>query len=1430
VEIDRQADGTTLDDLAAALTRVLAEVRLAVEDWRAMRQACLDAIDDLAPGKSDDLDELAHFLRWLEANHFTFLGHRRYRYLEDPHQPGGLRYEIVPGSALGILRRDETRLFDEGVGGGEAMGRFARGPGKLMIVKTDRRALVHRSGVMDCVIVKTHDTDGRVTGEHRFAGLFTSTVYHAMASEVPLLRRRVAKVLQRAGLDPNSHDGKALEAILDAYPRDELFQIEDEALYAHALGILQLQERRRVALFARRDPVGRFAACLVFAPRERFDSQLSERFAAILQQAWDGEVLSTSGAGNTETALAHVLYILRLRSPDAATPDLAAVEHALADAATSWNDRLRDALQAKLGEAEGRAAARRWRGWFPPTYRELHDAPVAIADIGVLQQVLDGRPFGVHLMRGAGQPPHRFNLRLLHPGEVVALSDILPPAENLGLRVLSEVPFQLDAGEGSSVALQVMTVETQDGAAVDLEEAAPRLIEAIDRLWSGALESDGLNRLVLRAGLAWRQVALLRAYTKYLRQAGIPFSQDYMERALVAYPAIARHLVDLFAARFDPTRTNGGTVIESGLAAELEKVGTLDEDRILRRFLNAVECTLRTNYWLEKDWISFKLDSRRIDDLPAPRPLVEIFVYSPRMEGIHLRGGRVARGGIRWSDRREDFRTEILGLMKTQVVKNAVIVPTGSKGGFYVKRPPAGGTREQVQAEGIACYQTLIRGMLDITDNYVDGRIVPPRDVVRLDGDDPYLVVAADKGTATFSDIANALSRDYGFWLDDAFASGGSVGYDHKKMGITARGAWESIKRHFRELGTDIQSTPFTVTGVGDMSGDVFGNGMLLSRQIRLVAAFDHRHIFVDPMPDAAGSWAERRRLFELPRSSWMDYDRALISEGGGVWPRDAKSIALSLQARAVLGLDAANATPADLMRAILKASVDLLYFGGIGTYVKATAETNAEAGDRANDALRIDAAEIRARVVGEGANLGFTQRGRVEAALAGRRINTDALDNSAGVDTSDHEVNIKIAIGRTPDREAVLYGMTDEVAELVLRHNYQQSQAITVAEAQAAEEHDRLERFMRALEHQGRLDRAVEFLPSTAAMRARGGNRQFLTRPELSVLLAYAKIDLADEILQSDLPDDPLLEGELLRYFPTTLQRRFEAPLRGHRLRREIATLQVVNSLVNRCGPTFVRNVAQRTGASAAAIARAFAVARDAWKLRELWNAIEALDPMLKAEAQTRMLVATQRFLAQSVQWILRRLPQPLDTMAASEQLGAAVAALGELPEALIGTAENAALGERAAIFVAAGAPADLARRAATLQTLAAAGDLMQAARGNGRSIEEAARLYFRLGERLSLAALGAGARTLPREGLWPSQAALSMLDELAALQADLLSSVLRAAPGVRDADEALAQWSGQRKLALDRIDRLKEELAAAGQMDLAMLSVATAELRSLV
>ncbi len=1036
IEIDRQADPLLLDELAAALTRVLAEVRLAVEDWRAMRRACLDAIVDLAPSRSPGLAEYDDFLRWLEANHFTFLGHRRYRYVDDPAQPGGLRYEMIPGSALGILRRDEVRLFEAGLGGGEAMARFARGPHNILIVKTDRPSLVHRIGPMDCVIVKTYDADGRVTGERRLVGLFTSAAYHALVEDVPLLRGRVDGILRRSGLDAHSHDGKALLAILEAYPRDELFQIEEDTLYDHAMGILQLQERRRVALFARRDAVGRFATCLVFAPRERFDAALSDRFAAILEQAWHGKVTSVASSISSDSALAQSLYTLKLEANDTPTPDFAELEQALAEAATSWSDRFRTALQANLGEVEGRAAARDWRDWFPPVYRDSFDAAQAMADLDLVKAA-PGRP----AVRRASRARPRLASAPLHLAPV-------PSARTDRARRHPAAGGTSRPPGAERSAVPAAAARQRGDRPAGAERRDHGQVGGRSRRRGPALRRDD------------RQIVGGRARKRRAQPAGaggracLARSRD--PARLRQVPAAGRHrlqpgLHGARAQRLSGDRPADGGPLHGalrsrpgrGLVGQAQGKDRRDRSPARCRARNRLdarrgpypaallECAAmhlahqllanrhsqKAGGGAPKDWISFKIDSRIIDELPAPRPLVEIFVYSPRTEGIHLRGGRVARGGIRWSDRREDFRTEILGLMKTQMVKNAVIVPVGSKGGFYVKQPPinaqgGGATREQVQAEGIACYQTLIRGLLDITDNYAENGIRPPADVVRHDGDDPYLVVAADKGTATFSDIANALAQEYGFWLDDAFASGGSAGYDHKKMGITARGAWESVKRHFRELGHDIQTTPFTVTGVGDMSGDVFGNGMLLSRHIKLVAAFDHRHIFIDPMPNPATSWAERQRLFDLPRSSWMDYDKSLLSAGGGIYDRAAKSIALSAEAQQVLGIEAPSMTPVDLMRAILTAPVDLLYFGGIGTYVKASSESQADAGDRASDAIRVDANQLRAQVVGEGANLGFTQRGRVEAALGGRKINTDALDNSAGVDTSDHEVNIKIATG----------------------------------------------------------------------------------------------------------------------------------------------------------------------------------------------------------------------------------------------------------------------------------------------------------------------------------------------------------------------------------------------------------------------------------
>jgi len=1454
IEIDHTAEP---EALAEGLRLAFSEVRLAVDDWRAMRAAALEAARELstASGRSDGepqaLEETASFLRWAEDNHFTFLGHRRYRYEADSTRA------LIDGTGLGILRDRAVRMFDPHPAGGAAMAAFAQSTAPVLLLKSDRLSHVHRAGAMDVIVVKSYGEDGKVTGERRFCGLFTSSAYHASPRDIPLLRRKVARVVARAGFDPASHDGKALLNILEVHPRDEMFQSDDDTLYSIATGVLQLQERQRVALFTRRDAAARFLSCLVYAPRDRYDSDLRRRFMATLERAYDGAVTSYSVAMGDESVLARVLFTVRPRHPEAPQPDDETVERQLADVARTWADRLRDSLTERYGEIEARKLARRFGGAFPVAYREAFDGASGARDLVHVSAALSEKPLGIELYRRTEQQKGALGLKLFNAGAPIPLSDVLPILENMDLRVLTETPYRIavPGEDGGEVSLHDFGLEVAEGRTVDPAEASEHFETALGEIWTGAMESDGMNRLVLRAGLDARDVTVLRAYTRFLRQAGIAFSQDYMERALAAHPDIAGDLVGLFHARLDPDlgeadapkRIKAVDAVRDSIHAALEGVTSLDEDRILRRLLSAVNATLRTNFWRAADdggpkpFLSLKIDSRALDELPAPRPLVEIFVYSPRVEGVHLRGGRVARGGIRWSDRREDFRTEILGLMKAQMVKNAVIVPVGSKGGFYCKRQVAGGTREQIQAEGVECYKTLIRGLLDVTDNLdADGAVEPPPDVVRHDGDDPYLVVAADKGTATFSDIANGVSAEYDFWLGDAFASGGSAGYDHKKMGITARGAWENVKRHFRELGTDIQETDFTAVGVGDMSGDVFGNGMLRSRHTRLLAAFDHRHIFIDPAPDSQRSFVERQRLFDLPRSSWADYDKALLSAGGFIVERSAKSVAMTEQARAALGVSAERMTPVELMRAILKAPVDLLFFGGIGNYVKATTESHADAGDRASDALRIDGAELRAKVVGEGANLGVTQRGRIEAAQHGVKLNTDALDNSAGVDTSDHEVNIKIALGdavrrgalSVEERDRVLASMTDDVAALVLRHNYQQSQAITVAAAQAGAMHERHGRMMRALERNGRLDRAVEYLPDNDAMKRRATAGQPLSRPELCVLLAYGKLAANDEILDSDLPDDPLLEAELLRYFPPAMQQHYGDAIRRHRLRREIIALQVVNSMVNRVGGTFVHDIRERTGAGGADIARCFSIVRDSFALRDIWGEIEALDPRLVAEAQTAMLIATQRLTERGTVWCLRNLARPVDMTAAVTRWRTAVAALNADLQGLLPEGESQQLMARAETFTRLGAPETLALKVARLDTLASTGDLANLADGAGVPVADVARVYFALAARLGLDWLRGAAERLPRDNHWTIMASAALIDDLAAAQRTLTASALQAAAsagGPLDATALLDAWAAARREPLDRAARLVADLKAQANVDVAMLTVAAQEMRSL-
>jgi glutamate dehydrogenase len=1455
VAFDEQTDSAVLGDVERSLAGVLADVRAAVNDWRPMLAKAWEAVGEVArsPAASaqDEIAEAQTFLEWLIKDKFTFLGYREYRFeasgsgVASSGAGEGTALRLVGGSGLGILR-DETVSVLQGLRNFEQLPpvvqAFLRQPRPFMVTKSNRRSTVHKSVPMDVILVKMFDDAGRVTGERLFVGLFTSVAIAARAEETPYLRRKVRQVLERAGFDARSHDGKALLHILENLPRHELYQIDDDELLEMAQGVLHLQERQRTALFVRRDPFQRFVSCLVYVGRDRYDTGARRRFQDILERAFGGSETSFN-VQLGDDPLARVHFVIQTENAGGRDVDVAAVEAELIEASRSWTDRLRGVLVARHGEAKGLTLLRRYADAFPAAYREEVPAEQVPDDLAMMQSAAAmGRLRGVlHRTVWGGVAYRVFN-----PGGPIRLSKILPVLASFGLPVAQEEgPFELQPGDGITVMLQDF-VSTADPPPADRMEAlAPLFEQAFVAVWEGAAGDDRLNRLVLAAGLDWRQITVLRAYARYLRQIRFASSQEFIADTLVAHAGFARDLIALFEAQFDPDRMPSAETaaeIEARLETTLGGVQSLEEDRVLRRLLNLVQSTLRTNHFqidadgTNKTYLSLKIDSRRVEGLPKPRPLVEIFVYNQQVEAIHLRGGRIARGGIRWSDRREDFRTEILGLMRTQMVKNSVIVPVGSKGGFVVKRPPpAMAGREAFLNEGIACYRTMMRGLLDVTDTLsADGTVVWPPRVIRRDGDDPYLVVAADKGTATFSDIANAISRDYGFWLDDAFASGGSAGYDHKKMGITARGAWESVKRHFREIGIDTQSQDFTVAGVGDMSGDVFGNGMLLSRHIKLVAAFDHRHIVLDPDPDPEISWTERKRLFDLPRSSWADYDATLLSPGGQIIDRSAKVVRLSPEVRERLGIETEELTPAELMRSILTAPVDLLWFGGIGTYVRASAETDADAGDKANDAIRITAADICAAVVGEGANLGMTQRARIEAGRRGVRLNTDFIDNSAGVDTSDHEVNIKILMGDVlatgsmtiAERDVLLASMTDEVAELVLRDNYLQTQALTVEDALGVAALESQARLMRELGAAGRLDRTVETLPTDAEIATRQQAGHGLTRPELAVILAYAKMWLFDELLASDLPDDPQMDVDLVGYFPRPLQTRFHVQIGRHRLRREIVATSVANGLVNRLGPTFVPDTMEKSGMGPGDVARAFIVARDAFALPGLWAQIENLDNLVPAAVQARMLIATRALLERAVAWLLGG--GRIDIARSRAAYSTGVSALATELDAILSAEDARAAEQRAGILEREGVPKDLASHVSRLPLLAAALDVTRISQSSGRTPATVASVYFALGHRFGIEWLRDQALAVKAGNHWQQQALAAIVDDLFALQSQLTVSVLMDGQG-DDPVQAVTAFAASRPGPITRTERLLSELRSTPVLDIAMLAIANRQLRGL-
>ncbi|MGW1767084.1 NAD-glutamate dehydrogenase [Streptomyces sp. NPDC002073] len=1465
VEIDRETDKADLKQITVDLLRVLSDVREAVEDWEKMRDAALRIAEGLAdePTAPDlrefELEEARELLRWLADDHFTFLGFREYNLVD------GDALTAVPGTGLGILRSDPHHSGKED--GHPVSPSFNRLPADarakarehklLVLTKANSRSTVHRPSYLDYVGVKKFDAEGNVVGERRFLGLFSSAAYTESVRRVPVIRRKVVEVLEGAGFAPSSHDGRDLLQILETYPRDELFQTPVDQLRSIVTSVLYLQERRRLRLYLRQDEYGRYYSALVYLPRDRYTTGVRLRIIDILKEELGGTSVDFT-AWNTESILSRLHFVVRVAQgtelPDLTDADVERIENRLVDAARSWADGFQEALVAELGEERAAELLRQYGGAFSEGYKSDHSPRAAVADLVHLERLkASDRDFALSLYEPVNAGPGERRFKIYRQGEQVSLSAVLPVLHRLGVEVTDERPYELRCADRAHAWIYDFGLRMPAGTGNgDLgDDARERFQDAFAAVWKGEAENDNFNSLVLGAGLTWRQAVVLRAYAKYLRQAGATFSQDYMEDTLRNNVHTTRLLVSLFEARMSPERQHAGSELIDAMLEELDgaldQVASLDEDRILRSFLTVIKATLRTNFF-QKDtageahsYVSMKFDPQAIPDLPAPRPAFEIWVYSPRVEGVHLRFGKVARGGLRWSDRREDFRTEILGLVKAQMVKNTVIVPVGAKGGFVAKNlPDPSVDRDAWLAEGIASYKIFISALLDITDNMVAGEVVPPKDVVRHDEDDTYLVVAADKGTATFSDIANGVAESYGFWLGDAFASGGSAGYDHKGMGITARGAWESVKRHFRELGHDTQTQDFTVVGVGDMSGDVFGNGMLLSEHIRLVAAFDHRHIFIDPNPDAAVSYAERRRLFELPRSSWADYNTELLSAGGGIHPRTAKAIPVNAQIREALGIEPgiAKMTPAELMQAILKASVDLVWNGGIGTYVKASTESHADVGDKANDAIRVDGADLRAKVVGEGGNLGLTQLGRIEFAHHGGKVNTDAIDNSAGVDTSDHEVNIKILLNAVvadgdltlKQRNKLLADMTDTVGRLVLRNNYAQNVALANGAAQSASLLHAQQRFMRRLGRDGLLDRSLEFLPNDRQIRELLNNGKGLTQPELAVLFAYTKITTADELIATGLPDDPYLRRLLHAYFPQALQDKFAEQIDTHALRREIITTLLVNDTVNTGGSTLLHRLREETGASLEEIVRAQLAAREIFGLAEVWDAVESLDNEVAADVQTRIRLHSRRLVERGTRWLLNNRPQPLQITETIGFFSERVALVwAELPK-LVRGADLEWYQEVLDELTGEGVPDELAAKVAGFSSAFPTLDIVAIADRTGKDALDVAEVYYDLADRLNITQLMDRIIELPRSDRWQSMARASIREDLFAAHAGLTSDVLAVGNGTSTPEQRFKAWEEKNAAIIGRARTTLEEIQGSDDFDLANLSVAMRTMRTLL
>ncbi len=1446
---------TTLSpkQLTAKMEHVLDHVAAAVADWRVMRDrvpALAEEYKRTLPGvAAEDLAEMRDLLNWLASNHFVFLGMANF-------VAKGEKLALDKSSALGIYKlppdSDVTGVED-------AAHPIAHDI--INVLKASAFSLVHRHTPMDLIVVRRFDAKGKFAGELRMLGLFTSTVYYRETQNIPFLRRKSASIMKRAGFNPSSHSGKSLKAILEFLPRDELFQLDEDRLFQTVMGIVSLDEKPQVKLFVRPDQFGRFVSAMVYVPRERFSSSLREEIIRILERAYAGRS-STFYTQITESPLARLHVLIETTPGKIPNVDEGELEYQISSRASIFTDALRDAINSLFGDAKGPAIFQSFATAFPAAYINSTNAQAAAHDIRHVLSCESGDGLAVALFRPTGAEGNHLHLNCFTHDMNSELSAIIPSLEHMGATVIDATPYTITPHTPlKPVLLRNFTLRVAGADALNLAENKARIEEAISNIWRGKTDDDAFNALIFSAGLTSREVEIVRAYARYMQQLVFPYSQSFIAGALSNHPELARALVNLFAARFNPSASKGretaSAKLKAGIEAALESITNLAEDRIIRQFLALMMATLRTNFYqtdkngAPKSYLSMKIQSSAVPEMPLPIPHVEVFVTSRRMEGVHLRGGSVARGGLRWSDRPEDFRTEVLGLMKTQQVKNAVIVPQGAKGGFILRQPPA--DRDAFQAEGVECYKTFLRGLLDITDNIVGTKIVPPQNVVRYDNDDPYLVVAADKGTATFSDTANGISAEYGFWLGDAFASGGSVGYDHKVMGITARGGWVSVERHFREMGRDIgpvvlnyddaaaKKTPrneaqeFTCVGIGDMSGDVFGNGALLNKNMRLVAAFNHRHIFIDPTPDAAASYAERARMFKLPRSNWTDYNAKLISKGGGIFERAAKSITLTPEMQTVLGTKVSKATPDELIRIILKAPVDLLWNGGIGTYVKAASETHESVGDRANINLRINGNELRAKILGEGGNLGFTQRGRIEYARTGGRINTDAIDNSGGVDCSDHEVNIKIAfVGSMAAkritlkaRDALLKKMTDNVSDLVLLDNRLQTQAVSIGQMQGTALLEPASQLMTHLEREGFLNRDVEALPDSKQLAEMKSAKLGLTRPEIAVLLAYAKMAFFRDIKDSKLLDAPYFEADLLRYFPTAMQKEFAADIKSHRLRREIVATMVTNSIINRTGFYFAHSLMQATGLPAADVAQAYIATRDAFGLRSLWAEIESLDGKINAAHQAALFAKLTGFIEHNCRWFLANIPQPMKIADVVAAYGPGIRDLEKQADKLMNTQARAAFDAQVAALTGTGVPAALARRIATLEVMKAACDVIDLARRSKKPLAEVGRIYFAFGDMLKLAWLRDSAEQLSADNYWQQLAVKSLGVEFYAAQRRLTESAI--ARLGRGKGDIAAAWEKANAEALNRHSHFIGDLRAQPALDYPMLIVALRQVQAI-